>query len=164
HGRRKVDFVRLPGHFQETVHRRSFESITLRGDLTHMNGIVGELRHNWGWILTFGILAIIWGLFAITYSVFFTVVSVLVLALLLILGGVIEAVQSIRHREGGHLALHLIEAALAIVAGILVLREPVTAAVVITLLVAAYFIVVGVFRIVASLMSRIPGSGWGWTL
>ncbi len=126
-----------------------------------MNGI-GVLRSNWGWILAFGILAIIWGIFGIIESVLFTVVTVLMLAWLLIIGGVIEGVQAIRHREGGHLALHIIEALLAIVAGILLLRNPVSGALVITLLVAAYFIVVGVFRIFASLMTRIPG--WGWTL
>jgi uncharacterized membrane protein HdeD (DUF308 family) len=126
-----------------------------------MNGIE-ELRHNWGWILTFGILAIIWGMFAITYSVLFTVVSVLVLAWLLIIGGVIEGVHAFRHREQGHLWLYIIEALLAIVAGALLLRSPAAGALVITLLLASYFVVSGIFRIVASLMLRWPG--WGWTL
>jgi uncharacterized membrane protein HdeD (DUF308 family) len=126
-----------------------------------MNGIE-ELRHNWGWILAFGILSILWGTFAIMYSVFFTVVSIFVLAWLLIVGGVIEGVQAIRHREHGHLLLYILEALLAIVAGALLLRSPAEGALVITLLLAAYFVVIGIFRIVAALMLRLPG--WGWTM
>ena len=126
-----------------------------------MNGIA-ELRQNWGWILAFGILSIIWGLFAIAYSMLFTVVSVLVLAWLLIIGGVIEGVHAIRHRERGHLALYLLEALIAIVAGALLLRSPADGALVITLLLASYFVIAGIFRIVASLMLRLPG--WGWML
>src|SRR5579883_2990740 len=116
-----------------------------------MNGIE-ELRRNWGWILTFGVIAILWGLFAIMYSVFFTLVSVVTLSWLLIIGGVIEGVQALRHRERGHLVLYLLEAVLAIVAGALLLRSPAAGALVITLLLASYFVVAGVFRIVASLM------------
>ncbi|HWZ31207.1 MAG TPA: HdeD family acid-resistance protein [Bryobacteraceae bacterium] len=126
-----------------------------------MNGIA-ELRKNWGWMLAFGILSILWGIFAITYSVVFTVVSVLTLAWLLIIGGVIEAVHSIRHRERGHLFLYVLEALLAIVVGALLLRSPAAGALVITLLLASYFIVAGMFRIVAALMMRLPG--WGWAL
>ncbi|SRR5579883_1011364 len=126
-----------------------------------MNGIE-ELRRNWGWILTFGVIAILWGLFAIMYSVFFTLVSVVTLSWLLIIGGVIEGVQALRHRERGHLVLYLLEAVLAIVAGALLLRSPAAGALVITLLLASYFVVAGVFRIVASLMTRLPG--WGWML
>jgi uncharacterized membrane protein HdeD (DUF308 family) len=126
-----------------------------------MNGIA-ELRRNWGWILTFGIVSILWGILAISYSVFFSIVSVFALAWILIVGGIIEAVQAIRHREQGHLFLYILEALLAIVAGALLLRSPAAGALVITLLLASYFVVIGIFRIVAALMIRLPG--WGWTL
>jgi len=129
--------------------------------LTCMNGI-DELRHNWGWMLAFGVVAILWGMFAIMYSVFFTVVSVLTLAWILIIGGIIEGVQAVRHRERRHLVLYLIEAVLAIVAGALLLRSPAAGALVITLLLASYFVIAGIFRIIASLMLRWPG--WGWML
>lgn len=126
-----------------------------------MNGI-DELRKNSGWLLAFGILLILWGALAIVYSVFFTLVSVLALAWILIIGGVIEAVHAIRHRERGHLVLYLLEALLAIVAGALLLRSPGAGALVITLLLASYFVIAGIFRIIASLMMRLPG--WGWVL
>ena len=126
-----------------------------------MNGI-DELRRNWGWILTFGILSIVWGGLAILYSVLFTVVSVIVLAWILMVGGVIEVVHALRHKERGHMGLSLIEGLLALVAGILLLRSPAAGALVITLLLAGYFVVAGIFRIVAALMLRLPG--WMWML
>jgi len=127
-----------------------------------MNGSLEDLYHNWGWLLAFGLLSILWGIFAVAYSIFFTVVSVLVIAWLLIIGGVIEAVQAVRHREHGHLMLYILEAVLAIVVGALLLRSPEAGALVLTLLLAAYFIVAGIFRIVAALTLRLPN--WGWTL
>ena len=126
-----------------------------------MNGI-DELRKNWGWMLTFGVLAIVWGMLAIVYSVFFTLVSVFALAWILIIGGLIEGVQAVKHRERGHLVLYLIEAVLAIVAGALLMRSPAAGALVITLLLASYFVIAGIFRIAASLLLRLPG--WGWML
>ena len=124
-----------------------------------MNGI-DELRRNWGWILTFGVLSILWGMLAILYSVFFRAVSVLAFGWILIIGGVIEGIHAMRHRERGHLVLYLVEAILAIVAGALILRSPGTGALVITLLLAAYFVIAGIFRIAAALMLRLPGYGW----
>jgi uncharacterized membrane protein HdeD (DUF308 family) len=127
-----------------------------------MNGSIEQLRHNWGWMLAFGLLTVLWGFFAVAYSVFFTAVSVLMIAWLLIIGGVIEAVIAIRHREHGHVVLYVLEAALAIVLGALLLRDPAAGALVITLFMAAYFVVAGVFRIAIALSLRLPN--WGWTL
>jgi uncharacterized membrane protein HdeD (DUF308 family) len=124
-----------------------------------MNGIE-ELRRNWGWLLAFGVLSIVWGVLAIMYSFFFTAVSVFALAWILIIGGVIEAVQSIRHRERGHVVLYIIEALLAIIAGVLLFRSPAAGALVITLLLASYFVIVGIFRIAAAIMVPLPGRAW----
>ncbi len=121
-----------------------------------------ELRRNWGWILMIGVLAILAGIFAIVYSVIATIVSVLVLAWLLIFAGVLEAAYAIRHRDRGHLTLYLLEALLAIVIGALLLQSPVRGAIVLTLLLATYFLVAGILRIVGALTLRLPH--WGFTL
>ena len=89
-----------------------------------------ELRHNWGWILAIGCIAILAGLIAITYSVLATIVSVLVLSWLLIFAGVLEAVYAIRHRDRGHMTLYLLEALLSIVIGALLLQSPARGAIV----------------------------------
>jgi uncharacterized membrane protein HdeD (DUF308 family) len=123
---------------------------------------LADLRRNWTWILAFGCISILLGMFAIAYSMVFTIVSVFYLAAILIVAGVIEAVQAVRHRERGHLIWYLLEGLLAIVIGMLMLQSPVRGALVLTLLLATYFIIAGIFRIVAALTLRLPN--WGWTV
>lgn len=112
--------------------------------------------------MTIGCLALIAGVVAILYSALAALVSVLVLAWLLIVAGVLEAAYAIRHRDRGHMAIYLLEALVAIVIGALLLQSPARGAIVLTLLLATYFLIAGIFRIVAALTLRLPY--WLWTL
>ncbi len=60
------------------------------------------------------------------------------------------------------LSLHVLNAVLSIVVGLMLIRHPLAGALVMALLLAAYFTVAGIFRIVAALSMRIRG--WGWAL
>jgi uncharacterized membrane protein HdeD (DUF308 family) len=126
-----------------------------------MTGI-HELREHRGWILAFGTLMVLLGIFAVAYAAVFTIVSVFWMGWVLIIAGGIEAVYAVRHRGRGHLIWYLLEALLAIVVGALLLRSPVVGALAITLVLASYFILAGIFKIVAALVLRLPF--WGWTL
>ncbi|HEY6290157.1 MAG TPA: HdeD family acid-resistance protein [Terriglobia bacterium] len=119
-----------------------------------------ELRRNWGWILALGIALIVLGMIAIGDVVFFTVVSVIFLGWVLVFGGIVEAVQAFRHRKGGSFFLHLLSSVLAVVVGFLLLENPQAGALVLTLMLAVYFIAGGIFRIFAALTMRLPT--WGW--
>jgi uncharacterized membrane protein HdeD (DUF308 family) len=121
-----------------------------------------ELREYRGWILACGCISIVAGMAAIAYSTIATLVSVIFLAGLMIFAGLLAGAYAIRHRERGHLILYLLEALLAIVIGGLLFRSPVSGAVVLTLLVASYFVVSGIFRAVGALAMRPPH--WGWLL
>lgn len=123
---------------------------------------VHELRRNWGWLLALGILLIILGVIALWDSVSFTVVSMIFFGWVLLFAGIIEAVQAFRYRRSGHLFWHALNAVLSIVVGIMLLRHPLAGAVVMTLLLAAYFTVAGIFRIVMALAVRTRA--WGWRL
>lgn len=123
---------------------------------------IQELRQNWGWIMAFGCLMVLVGMFAIAYAVLFTIVTVFWMGAILIAAGVIEAVYAVRHRERGHLIWYLLEALLALVIGALLLRGPVAGALALTLVMAVYFVLAGVFKIIAALVLRLPY--WGWTL
>ncbi|MBD8897357.1 HdeD family acid-resistance protein [Rhodanobacter sp. DHG33] len=122
--------------------------------------IAGELRHNWGWLLALGVLLLMLGIVALVDSVVATVTSALVFGWILLLAGIIEGVQTFRHRGSGHLLLHALNAVLAVVVGFMLLRNPLAGAVVMTLLLAIYFVVGGVFRIVAGWGVHAPGRGW----
>ena len=126
-----------------------------------MSEVIENLRHNWGWILAFGVILLLWGLFAVAYAVFFTEVSVFAIAWLLVIAGFVEALHAFRHPER-HAIWYVVEALLAIAAGALLFRSPAAGALVITLLLASYFVISGIVRIVAALALRLPN--WGWTL
>lgn len=124
-------------------------------------GLTAALRRNWGWLLALGICLLILGIIAVLDSVLTTVVSMVFFGYILIVAGIIEAVQTFRHRDCGHLFLHALNAVLAIVVGALLLWKPLAGAMVMTLLLAMYFCVAGIFRIVVSFSVRV--TGWGWT-
>jgi len=121
-----------------------------------------EYRHNWGWFLALGIISILLGTIALVDSVAVTVISMIFFGWILVIWAIFEAIQIIRHRRGWHVLLHTLNAVLSLVVGLMLIRNPVGGALIITLLLAAYFTVSGIFRIVAALTLRTPE--WGWTL
>ena len=120
-------------------------------------------RQNWGWPLALGIVSIILGLIALFDSIFVTIASMIFFGWVLLIAGIVEGVQAFRHRKGGHLFFHVLNAALSVVVGLMLLRHPLAGAVVLTLLLAAYFTVAGIFRIVSALSLRLPNRGWALT-
>jgi uncharacterized membrane protein HdeD (DUF308 family) len=119
-----------------------------------------DMRRHWGWILAFGVISIILGMIAVGNSVFFTFVSVVFLGSLLLVAGIFQGIDAIRHREHGHVVLHVAESLLAIAAGILLLSRPGEGALIVTLLMAMYFTLIGIFRIISAFALRLPH--WGW--
>lgn len=119
-----------------------------------------ELRRNWAWLLVLGILLVILGIIALVDSVSVTVISMFLFGWVLLVAGIVEAVQAFRHRKGGHLFLHVLNAILSIIVGLMLIRHPLGGALVITLLLAAYFTVAGIFRIINALSLRVHGLGW----
>lgn len=117
---------------------------------------------NWGWLLALGIISIILGVIALLDSIVATIASMLVFGWLLLIAGIVEVVHVFRYRKSGHLFLHSLNAALAFVVGLMLLRYPVPGAVIVTLLLTVYFTVAGIFRIVSALTLRFPY--WGWAL
>ncbi|HLH01380.1 MAG TPA: HdeD family acid-resistance protein [Bryobacteraceae bacterium] len=122
----------------------------------------GEIGRHWKWLLTIGILLVILGLFAIGDAFAVTVASMVFFGWVLLIAGIAQAVQAFRHRRTGHMWLHVLNAVLWIVVGILLLLSPLAGALVLTLLMAAYFLVTGIFRIIAA--SVAPVQGWPWIL
>jgi len=122
--------------------------------------IPAEITHNWGWFLLFGIGLLILGIVAIVRSVAATVVSMLFFGWLLLIGAGIEIVQTIMAGRETGMFQHLAAAVLFGVVGFLIVWRPVASAEILTLLMGAFFLVSGLFQIVAPVMSALPD--WGW--
>jgi len=122
-------------------------------------GMAQDLREHRGWFIALGVVLILLGLVALAYDVATTIVSVLVFGWLLLIGGVVEVFHAFRIQGWGGTLVHLLSALLAIIAGLIFIRNPVAGALTLTLVLGALFLVEGIFRIFG--MTRFGLSGWG---
>lgn len=123
--------------------------------------VAGELKKAWGWLMAWGILLILAGTIGLAYEFAVSVVTTLFVGGLLIVYGVMEVIQAFRHQRWSGFFLFLFGGILSIVAGGVVWAQPLASLEILTLLVAAYFLVLGAFRVVGAVSSRHPGWGWG---
>ena len=123
---------------------------------------LADFQKNRGWFLVQGIFLLIVGSLAIIYDVTVTLLSVVVFGWLLVFAGAFEALQSLWQPKWGGLFLQLTVGILAVVVGFHFVASPATGALVFTLLMAVYFMGVGILRAVTALTMRFPN--WGWVL
>jgi uncharacterized membrane protein HdeD (DUF308 family) len=123
--------------------------------------VAGELKKAWGWLFAWGVILLFAGLAGLSYSVAVGVVTTIFIGGLLVVYGVVEIVQAFRHQKWSGFFLFLIGGLLSIVAGVLIWTSPLAGMEVLTLLMAAYFLVLGAFRSVGAISSRHPGWVWG---
>jgi uncharacterized membrane protein HdeD (DUF308 family) len=120
------------------------------------------LRRSWGWLLVFGILLILLGTFALCRPFLFSEAAILWLGCVLLVSGVLSSLQALQTRAWGGFFLALFTAILDLVVGFLMITHLESATLIMTLLLAAFFLVGGFFRIFFSLAARFPG--WGWSV
>lgn len=120
-------------------------------------------RKNWGWLLAWGIGLLILGALAISAATFTTLVSVIFLGALFFSGGVVVTLNTLQYwwRKGAGFPFNLIMGILYIILGLMLMLSPIPSAFSLTVLLAIFFIVVGVSRSVFSLILRYPRWGWG---
>lgn len=121
-----------------------------------------ELARDWGWILSAGIINLVGGvcaLFAPTAAT--TVVLVFIAGGLIVIGTV--NLLGVCYVEQCYRAVTFVSGAIQLCLGVLMATHSITSLVVLTSIVAAMFMVEGIFRIILSLKNR-DLSGWGMTL
>lgn len=120
---------------------------------------------NWGWWVALGVALLVVGGIALMNLLTATAVSVFFVGVMMIVGGIAEIVFAFSTARGqmGRFLLWLLLGVLYLVAGVFTLRNPALATVLLTLLIAASLIAVGVLRIAGAVGLR-PAHGWGWLL
>jgi len=125
-------------------------------------GGLADLDRKWGWYFALGALLIVLGAVASGMAVTTTIFSVVVLGWILLGAGVSLAVLSFITGKWSGFLLTLAAGVLSGIAGITMLRSPLSGAVAITLMVGTILVAVGIFRSVASIVMQFPS--WGWSL
>ena len=114
---------------------------------------------HWRWILALGIVLIVIGTLAVMMPLAATLATALVLGSLLLLGGVAQLVGAFWTRDWSGFFLTLLIGLMYVVLGLMFLRAPVKAELVMTLLLACVLMVGGLFRIIGSLAFQVPALG-----
>lgn len=132
-----------------------------------MNLVEAELKEsvgkNWGWLLAMGIIMVILGIAALGYEFYVTQFTVFFLGFLLLFGGVLQLVDAFRYAGWKARLWQILIALLYIVAGGLMVYDPVSASISLTLFIAWILIFVGLFRVVMGFQMK-GVKGWYWPL
>jgi uncharacterized membrane protein HdeD (DUF308 family) len=115
------------------------------------------------WYLLQGVLMVVAGVLALIYPLLASVAMVYLLAWILIVSGLLQGIGLIGARDVPHYWLQLISVVLAIVIGVLLLNQPESGLLVMTVLLIVFFMVEGISKIIFALTIR-PFPNWGWVL
>ena len=126
-----------------------------------MNDTATELKKASGWGMAWGILTILFGLFAIGSPLASGLAVTLVIGIALLAAGVSMLVFAFQAPSLGKVLLKLLFAGLTIVAGVAVLSQPGIALAQLTLILGAFFLVDGFFGFIVAWNMK-PERGWGW--
>ncbi len=121
-----------------------------------------EIRNSWDWFLGLGILLVLFGAVCIIGDVTATFATVLFFGWLLLISGSVALVQAFGTRNWSGFFLHLLSALFRGFTGYLLIRYPLTGAASLTLILASFFVVSGLFRAIAAGMMKLPR--WGWAV
>jgi uncharacterized membrane protein HdeD (DUF308 family) len=123
------------------------------------------VRLHWQLFLAQGVIMIILGVLAVIWPGISTLAVDIYVGWLFLLSGIVGIASMFLAQNVQAFLWSLLTAALSLFVGIVLLWHPVEGAISLTLVLIAFFIVEGIFQIVASLSYRdvFPGQ-WGWML
>ena len=111
----------------------------------------------------FGIVTIILGIMAIAAPLITGFSVVFLVGLLVLTGGIVRMIWAIRADSLDKGIIGFVIGILTLLGGVILVTDPLLASGILTIFLAAYFLVDGLFEVVAAFKVR-PASGWGWLL
>jgi uncharacterized membrane protein HdeD (DUF308 family) len=122
------------------------------------------IRQYWMWFLALGIVLVVFGSIAIGWSCIatVTVAATWLFGMFLLAGGIAEIINSFWVGRWSGMLVHLLLGVLYAMVGFMIIDQPESAAVQITLLIAIFLMLSGIFRVVFAISERF--TGWGWVL
>jgi uncharacterized membrane protein HdeD (DUF308 family) len=136
---------------------------TNRADLDRLQSTVANSLHaHWRLFLTEGIVLFILGLLAIVVPPIATIAVEVLVGWLLLMSGIVGLIATLRMRSAPGFWWSLFSAVLGIVAGIVLLRWPLSGALSLTLILTVFLVLEGVASILFALEHKRELSGrWG---
>ncbi len=123
----------------------------------------GELIHNWGWLLAQGILLVVLGTIGLGMTFWLTLATVFIFGVLLLIGGGVQIFQAFKCKGWESILWHVLIAVLYVLAGLIIMDDPLMASTVLTLLLGGALMGIGVVRLIMALQLR-HVKNWVWPL
>lgn len=116
------------------------------------------------WFLALGVAMVVLGTAAISWACIatITVTATWLFGFLLLAGGITEIINSFFAGRWSGTLIHLLIGILYAVVGFMIIEQPENSALQLTLIIAIFLIISGIFRIVFALSERF--TGWPWVL
>jgi uncharacterized membrane protein HdeD (DUF308 family) len=112
------------------------------------------------WLKFLGVLNILLGLLALTFTGVSTLVSVVYLGWLVLISGIASIVLAFQLRKSGGFTSPFILGILGVICGIMILRNPIENALALTLIIAILLFTSGIFRLVSCVTENFDHKGW----
>jgi len=130
---------------------------------TSLGSKIEAISGKWGWFVAAGIALIIFGMIALGNLIQATEAVIFVTGIMLMVAGVVQIAHAFGATGWGKVIYWVLSGLLYVAAGFVALMNPMIAAAVFTLLLAATVFALGVVRIVAGFDAK-PAQGWGWVV
>jgi uncharacterized membrane protein HdeD (DUF308 family) len=125
--------------------------------------VLGDLIHNWGWLLAQGILLVVLGTVGLGLTFFLTLATVFIFGVFLVIGGGVQIFQTFTCTGWRSVLWHGLIAVLYVLAGLSIMADPLAASTLFTLLLAGALVGIGIVRLIMAFQLR-GLKNWGWPL
>jgi len=125
--------------------------------------LIERIKHNAGMVIAIGVVLLIAGILALAAPFAAGLSVAIVVGVLLLIGGIAQLVFAFQAGSFGEGLLAFLLGALTVAAGGIVIAQPGVGLATLTLFLAAYFIIEGIFEAIWAFQIK-PVSGWGWSL
>ncbi|EXJ14259.1 HdeD family acid-resistance protein [Imhoffiella purpurea] len=126
-----------------------------------LRAMPGNLTRHWGWLVALGVLSTLLGVMGLWMSIWLTVASVLVFGLLLAVGGGLQLFDATKCKGWKSTFAHGGIALIYLIAGVLMIFDPLSAAIALTLVLGVALLTAGSLRLVIAFQHR-KEKGWTW--
>ena len=124
------------------------------------SAIAQNIEKKWPWLIGIGSLMIVIGALAISFVGLTSLLSVIYLGVLFMFGGIAEIIYAYNTRAHGDMWAHLMFGFLFALAGFFIFFNPLPNLILLTMLIAAVFLITGLSTLVAAVIERF--TNWGW--
>ena len=125
--------------------------------------VLGDLIHNWGWLLALGLILVALGTIGLGMTFWLTLATVFIFGIFILIAGILQLVQAIKCRGWRSVLWHVVIGILYVIAGLDIIDDPLRASALLTLLLGVVLIGIGVVRIVMAMQWR-GFKNWIWPL